>query len=217
MKLENMGYNEKDSKDLIIKDEEFLFTLADEFEMLETYLTLEKHELLHNKAEIIDPKLDLYEIRVVLTEFTYNNKAYENKENFYGTIEKIPQNFDWNSKFGKFKCGVIVGPWYLEFGNNSFCVPKRMHPVIHQMYNEIGSICKFQNTADEIRRIIAPVISDWNSKFLYRSVEPDLKSNQGNCQTFVEEILKKFNCHKLKGSLNSIMNEIKGKKKNYLF
>eukprot|EP01080_Neovahlkampfia_damariscottae_P005621 gene5621-9438_t len=208
MKLEQLGF-EKEPKNFLIKDEEMLFSLVDEIEMSDTYLTLENHELLHKKAEEIDSKEDLYEIRVILTEFPHNSKSYETEQNFYGTIEQIPKKFDWESKFGKFKCGVIVGPWYLEFGNNSFCVPKRMHPVIREMYHEIGTICKIQNTAEEIRDIIAPIIASWNARSIYRSIEPDLKNHQGNCQTFVDDILKKFKCNKLKGSLNSIMNEIK--------
>jgi hypothetical protein len=210
MKLDSLSkqFEEKDFSQFVSTYEDLVYSLCDQQNILETYLSFEKHETLHKKAETIDLKDVKFEIRVILTEFTHNSKSYDLETCFHGTIDKIPP-FDWDSKFDKLKCGVIVGPWYLEFGNNSLCIPKRMHPLIHQMYREIEPICVVEDDTKEIRKTIASIVADWNAKSFYRSIEPDTKKNQGNCQTFVDELLKKFDCNKFKGSLNSIMNEIK--------
>eukprot|EP01027_Heterolobosea_sp_BB2_P018448 GEZU01025983.1.p1 GENE.GEZU01025983.1~~GEZU01025983.1.p1 ORF type:complete len:222 (-),score=54.64 GEZU01025983.1:77-742(-) len=94
-----------------------------------------------------------------------------------------------------FHTALIIGPWYLEWTDSSLVIPRRIGSrmaFIAADLHELASRNDFADLADTI----ADVVVDWNVNYLYKNISlssnhPDKKV--GNCQDFVEAMLKALN------------------------
>jgi hypothetical protein len=206
--MEFLCKEEEDVSELFVKKEFQTFSLCNEEELIQTYLSVDLVEYLHSKAEKFGNPLD---IRLILTEFSYNSVSLGMIESLKGTIEKLPP-FDFNKTFAQFKCALLIGPWYLEFTNTSICVPKRITSAFRTLFHKIPPIINLKEISlSDCAKKISKVVSHWNSNFVYKNHEPQKKKKEGNCYSFITEILsmfheKEFQFH---GCLNSFMNEIR--------
>jgi hypothetical protein len=192
---------------------EFLtYSLADESEILETYLSVDPCELIHGGCEIFDNSMENIEIRLISTEFTHNNESLGLLESLKGVIDNIPK-FDWEKKFAKFKCALLIGPWYLEFTDTSMCVPKRLHPAISQIFHQIEPIRVLKGKSiSQVAKKIADVVTEWNTKYYYTATSPDIRNKEGNGYYFINDLIHSFDEQeefKFEGALIAFMNEIK--------
>eukprot|EP01080_Neovahlkampfia_damariscottae_P008494 gene8494-318_t len=195
----DMFYDKMDSEvEKIFSDkEEEIYSLCNENSILSNYLNIEKED-----NEEID------EIKLILSEMIFNKKSLGIVSSLSPIIDSIPKIE--KDKIGKFSCGLLIGPWYLEFTSSSLCVPKRVHPSMMKIFKKIPSFCKIESNLKESSKIISKIVTNWNINVSYTNFKPNLKKNQGNSFTFVEETLKLFKVPiKFKGSLFSFMNEIK--------
>ena len=127
-----------------------------------------------------------------------------------GTIESVPSFFEWKNKFGRFTCGIIIGPWYLEFSDTSMIVPKRISPQMNQIFKKIPKFTILKNTLEETSKILSELITKWNIYYKYKSIQPNIKLGEGNCYTFLENIFQSFKVSLIfKGSMYTFMNELK--------
>eukprot|EP01080_Neovahlkampfia_damariscottae_P008728 gene8728-676_t len=205
-KLEGFSdYKHLDSKNFLKKHKDKVFSLCDEKLILKSYLNLD----IENYDELIFSKEE-FECRLVLSEMVYNSYDMGLADSFKSKINSL-NFFDPNSKFGNFKCSLIIGDlWYLEFGDTSICVPKKIGGNIKKLYDQIPPFSKIKLKIDEIRTKLAKVITEWNCNFMYKKWDPKLSKFEGNHFHFVEEIFKEFQIDtKYNGSMYSFMNEIK--------
>jgi hypothetical protein len=190
----------------------FMYSLSDESEILETYLNVDPCELIHKGCEIFDKSMENIEIRLISTEFTYNNESLGLIESLKGLIDNLP-NFDWDKNFAKFKCALLIGPWYLEFTDTSMCIPKRLHPAISEIFHKIEPIRVLKGKSiSQVAKKIANVVTEWNTKYFYTAVSPDIRNKEGNGYYFINDLIHSFDEQeefKFEGALIAFMNEIK--------
>jgi hypothetical protein len=191
-------------------EEDLIFSLCDSQEILNTYLNVEPVERLHKNSIFYDSKEDLIEVKLVISEMVHNRKSSGMSDSFQGTIEHVPSFLDWKAKFGRFKCGVIIGPWYLEFTDTSICVPKRINKAMNQIFQKIPRFTNIKNNLSEISKVLASIVVDWNVHYTYRGWQPNVKSKEGNCYSFLEQIFLAFKISLVfKGSMYTFMSELK--------
>jgi hypothetical protein len=188
-----------------------IFSLGNEENILETYLSPKKIESLHLNADQYDTKTNSIEFKLILTEINHNAVSIGMFNSFKGTIETIPK-YDWNTfSFGKFKCALIAGPWYLEFTETSICVPKRITKKMNSLFTKISPIKILAGELfEDFSKKIAKILVEWNTLYTYKKEYPDKNQKEGNSFSFVIKILNTFfEDFKFQGVLNSFMEEIK--------
>ena len=206
LKLEGfLDYKHLDSKNFLKKHKDKVFSLCDETLILKSYLCLDVDSF---DEQIY--KKDQFECKLILTEMVYNSYELGLSDTFKSKINCL-NFYDPKKKFGNFKCALIIGGiWYLEFGDTSLCVPKRLGKNVKKLYEDIPPFAIINLKINEIELKLAKIISEWNCNYMYKDWDSKLSKFEGNCFHFVEEILKQFQIDtKYNGSLYSFMNEIK--------
>eukprot|EP01080_Neovahlkampfia_damariscottae_P003468 gene3468-6117_t len=219
------------TKEFLEEKDEIISTLCDSNEILETYLSLNLNSEIHENVEDYINS-DFIEIRLILTEFSFNSKNGTLSNNLNGSIDMIPNHFDFKKSFARFKCGLLIGPWFLEFGDTSICVPKRISKEFRKIFEKIPpiKIIKFEElksynddenivqsleskmNLEKCSKILSKIISHWNTNYIYKSDTPNIKNKEGNSYSFIIDILNSFHFDKdfqFNGCLNSFMNEMK--------
>jgi hypothetical protein len=198
LKLDDFyGVNTSIIDKIFTKEEKQTFSLCDETQMLSTYLQMKEEDIQNVK-----------EIKLILSEMVFNKKSIGLASSLSPSIISIPKLE--KEKIGKFTCALLIGPWYFEFSTSSLCVPKRLHPAMVKIFDIIPPFASVNLKLEDVAKTIAPIIASWNVNIQYTSHKPNVKKNQGNSYSFVEEILKQFKVPiKFKGSLFSFVNEIK--------
>eukprot|EP01080_Neovahlkampfia_damariscottae_P003325 gene3325-5764_t len=212
MKIDALNHKKDEEVAKYMDEHEyFLFSLCDEDELLKTYLNVHINEKIHENSEKFVKSPEGVEIRLILSEFTHNNQMLSIPESFSGTINSMPK-FDWSEKFGHFKCALLIGPYYLEFTDSSICVPKRLNSDFGEIFRQIKPIRTLKKfNLSYVTKKISNIIVKWNTRFLYKAANPDLKSKESNGFHFINELLHQFDDEfdfEFLGSLVSLMDEI---------
>eukprot|EP01080_Neovahlkampfia_damariscottae_P010325 gene10325-2741_t len=192
------------------EEEKIIFSLCDSEQILQTYLRVDPlKDSLHKNAEKYIPD-DIIEVKLVISEMVHNRVSSGLYNSVQGTIESIPAFLDWKNKFGRFKCGIIIGPWYLEFTDTSIIVPKRISAPMNQIFSKIPKFTILKISLDEASKILSDLIVKWNIYYRYVATQPRVKLGEGNCYSFLEHIFQSFKISLIfKGSMYTFMNELK--------
>eukprot|EP01080_Neovahlkampfia_damariscottae_P005620 gene5620-9437_t len=179
-----------------------IFSLCDPDMIKNTFLRIAKEDSEMFKDQEI-------QVRFIFTEPVHNSDKMETLDIFNPVIKNL-QKFDYDDKYIRFHGALLIGPWYLEFGNTSICVPKRLTKSMMEFYNKIRIFTLHRTTLKDIQECISPVVAEFNAKYAYKDWTPDTKTKQGNCYTFMEEILYSLDIlPDYNGSLHSFLDEMK--------
>jgi hypothetical protein len=212
MKLDSL-YDPMLEDDLkyITKNRDLLYSLCDPEAMLKTYLSLKPDIFLNqNIGSDLSDSTNKVTIRLVLSEVTYNQFKLGLAKSTNGLVADLPF-YPFERKFGFFKGALIIGPWYLEFGESSLCIPKRIHPVMKRMFQKFSPILKLNQKIGEVVVKLSNFIADWNSNYQYISDHPDPRNKEANGYTFIKEMIEmlKPNFKGFQGSLENFLLEMK--------
>eukprot|EP01080_Neovahlkampfia_damariscottae_P012258 gene12258-5843_t len=193
----------------ILLDNELLLTLGNSNDILETYLNINLHSILHKDLEDYDTMSKTTPVKLILTQMIHNRESIGFEASFSGTISKFSTG-DKPEKFENFICALIVGPFYLEFTKSSICVPKRINKAMSQIYETIPEFSTIKKPLTEVTSKLSKFISEWNTNYQFVEHDPNPKKQESNFYYFVEEILKLFKIStKFRGSLVTFMTEMK--------
>eukprot|EP01080_Neovahlkampfia_damariscottae_P003208 gene3208-5524_t len=189
-----------------------VFSLGNEQNLVESYLNSKPIENLHKDAGVFVSNSNSIEFRVILTEFDFNSQQTGMYHSFKGVIDKVPK-YESDDPLGKFKCALMIGPWFLEFTETSICIPKRIHPTINDLFIKIPPIKVLKGESlEDCAKKLSTILVKWNTEYTYKEEFVDKNSKEGNAYHFVMDILTSFfHDFKFNGMLNSIMEEIKKK------
>eukprot|EP01080_Neovahlkampfia_damariscottae_P012257 gene12257-5842_t len=189
---------------------EFLLSLGNSTNILDSYLNLSPIQKLHKDIYEYENSQKSISVKLILTQMIHNHKRNGFETSFSGTISKYPK-FEKKDKFDNFIAAVIIGPFYLEFSENSLCVPKRISKTMYQLYETIPdfTVLKKKNFNEVVSKL-SKFIADWNVNYQFVAHEPNFKKKEGNHCLFVEELLKLFKISlKYRGSLGTFMMEMR--------
>eukprot|EP01080_Neovahlkampfia_damariscottae_P008325 gene8325-149_t len=210
VKLSNLIQSEED-EEYYLNDRNMLLSLCSSTDISDSYLNPKPTFKLHqNFGSDLSNSIKTIKIRLIISEMVHSQSQSGLSRCTSGMISSIPF-IDLKSKFGSFKCALIVGPFYLEFADSSIIVPKRIHPIMKKLFSKFSSIVILNETFNEITEILSNFIADWNSNYTYQAFQPNLKKKESNGFTFVEEFLSKIapNFKGFQGSLSNFLAEMK--------
>lgn len=196
-----MSWTKKLIQEQIIQEEQSQVEGLDEqIEIIEKDLLFHQNQLKGN-----------VKIKLLLTEISQTPLQMKTRKlvsPFLSFMNLAPQ-------FGLFHTALLIGPWKLEFNDNSLCIPKCCVSKAAIITMDIGSLSTLQDVESSIETICR-VITDWNTKRTYKEI-PKNKDKEGNCQSFVEELLKalkiKLNLH---GPIGEFLKKMREKGKSEL-
>lgn len=142
--------------------------------------------MLFNREQHCKPQTRSLNIKLLITELLPHNSQRSIRKLISPFLGNIPH---LQPKFGIFHTAIIVGPFILEWTENSLCVPKRVGIATALL---TADVCEFQKTKDRsVLDKLAKLIVQWNIEKEYCSFRLTGKhENEGNCQDFVEAIMK---------------------------
>eukprot|EP01080_Neovahlkampfia_damariscottae_P001293 gene1293-11377_t len=112
--------------------------------------------------------------------------------NFVQTISPILDFLHLQPQFGIFHTGLIIGPFLLEWNNGEIAIPRYPTSAHSFLTIDIAEIpISNEEESNEVREKIADFLVHWNVNMKYKNRSNDL-SKEGNCQHFVEALLKKL-------------------------
>jgi len=124
-------------------------------------------------------------------------------------LSPVMNTFHVGPKLGLFHCALMVGPFLIEWNNSAICIPRKCVSTAALVSADINSIST-STKVEETVAVLAKVITDWNVRNSYATFGK--KSNEGNCQDFVDEILSKLGVQaKFTGPLDAFLKQLKEK------
>jgi len=120
-------------------------------------------------------------IKFIISEISNNPFEKELKR----IISPITNRLNDSSEFGFFHVALGIGPWKIEFNNNSLCIPRTLSGSAAMICADLETIATIDEL-DYVRDRLADVIVKWNTSMHYckKAVE-----NGGNCQNFIDDVL----------------------------
>lgn len=127
-------------------------------------------------------------VKLVITEISHSNEQKTIRRALSPVASIIP---NVGQQYGMFHTALVIGPWYLEWTDSSLCVPRRIMSSAALISADIGEIYVAKDDLEVIANKIAAVITKWNTHKRYINFKMTGKGiNEGNCQDFVEDVLK---------------------------
>jgi hypothetical protein len=198
-----------EAEKIIIDSESVTFSLCDVLKIQETYLSPYPVKNFHLDVDDTEDNQEYQEIRIICTEMVFNSKRIGITQTMSPTINTFPP-VNCQKQFGLFNGALLIGPWYLEFGNTSLCVPKRLSKSIMRIFSKYQMFSKVKGNLKSVSSTLSKVITNWNSNFVYKSWEPDNKNFEGNSYFFINDLLISLGIFtKYKGCMSSFMSEMK--------
>eukprot|EP01080_Neovahlkampfia_damariscottae_P005612 gene5612-9429_t len=199
---------EQDEISILNKERDLFYSLGNPTEIQSTYLSLTPHQYLHPNCEK-SKNLKSIPVRLIFTEIVYNSSELSLISSLSGLISGIPMT-DFNDRRFAFKSALIIGPFYLEFTDTSLCVPKRITSEVQGLFERIQPIATCDLKLSSIVTKLSKLISEWNTKYSFVSVDYSDKKKEGNCISFVEKVLSTLNVKlKFNGALGNFVREMK--------
>eukprot|EP01080_Neovahlkampfia_damariscottae_P009448 gene9448-1654_t len=144
-------------------------------------------------------------IKLLFVDHIKDDKLQNNLRKLFSPL--ISEIGDY-TKFGMFHTALLIGPWLLEWNDSALCIPRKCVSKSAFLTADIGEITT-KETLESVREKIAKVITNWNVNYSYSMI---LKTNNhtGNCQTFVDEMLKELGIElKFDGAMAKFINTLK--------
>eukprot|EP01027_Heterolobosea_sp_BB2_P015521 GEZU01022202.1.p1 GENE.GEZU01022202.1~~GEZU01022202.1.p1 ORF type:complete len:264 (-),score=34.97 GEZU01022202.1:145-936(-) len=149
-------------------------------------------------------------VKLVITELAPNTKHL--RYFLSPVLCAIPSG---SHDFGLFHTALIVGPWLLEWNRSALVIPRRMSSQMAFISADIGDLVITNNSLEEIVDKIADCVVDWNVNYKYVKTNysahlDDSKTFAGNCQDFVDAMLKTLDISvRFDGPLAEFLNNIR--------
>jgi hypothetical protein len=136
--------------------------------------------------EEIDDDLDIIskckvnqkiKVKLIITEIAHE----ERDRNVRKILSPFASALGLSPRYGMFHSALVVGPWYLEWTDKSFCMPKKCFSQSAIIALDVHSLLETAD-CDYIIDCISEVIARWN-------VMREYDKHKNNCQSFIDDLL----------------------------
>ncbi len=138
-------------------------------------------------------------VKLVIVEIHQN----ASQRTFRKVLSPIMDAFDIAPTFGLFHSALIVGPWYLEWNDSGFIVPRKCYSGAAVLAADVPTQFKGREQVKDALDKMAELICHWNANYQY-------SQNQKNCQAFVDELCEVLGIElNFKGALNDYLVQLR--------
>lgn len=189
--------------------------------MKEQMELLQEEELDENEKRSIETYLDMIKnfdlpkdvsIKLIISEAIPS----QSQQTLRGLMSPVLSTLNIQPEFGLYHIGIGVAAWILEWNSSSLCIPRKMVSNAALMSIDIDrwTTTELETAVDTM----ANVIVKWNTTMKYSNGVGIRKlRNEGNCQDFVDDMLKALNIEiKFEGALKEFLNELRVRGKSEL-
>lgn len=143
-------------------------------------------------------------IKLVISEIAHTSF----RKNIRTLVSPIVTNIGMAGPFGLFHSALQIGPWLVEWNASAICIPRKCMSRAALLSLDVEAISSSDRVTEVIDNL-ADFIVEWNTTMEYAERPKDHKV-QGNCQDFVDALLKKLGIStKFDGCVGEFMSKLR--------
>ncbi|KAF0979040.1 hypothetical protein FDP41_002110 [Naegleria fowleri] len=163
-----------------------------------------------NNPDVVNMKNAKIKIKFIVSEVSHTKGKRAIRRLLSPVVSAFDDTFP---ELGMFHSALLIGPWKLEYNNSALVVPRKCVSTASLITADLGSIV-LDDSLDVLVSKLADVIIRWNTIMFYK--DHGGTGRYGNCQDFVDSVLKAIGVSKDKlyqGPMAEFLKDMRSKGK----